>query len=683
MDIKKLTSQFIIPALLVLLGSICSAQFFVTAFNFEWTLTNFLIKIIFNCFLFSFLWYLYPNHKSAIKLVTIFYASYWFLLIPDAIMGFKMMMNTILRRYMLTSQFHFPLFNVNGSFVYIYSALSFLFLCMSYTLSYSILYKKKPILSCLIPFPILFSAFLFKIVPDWNATLGLVFFYIYFFLDYFLKHKELKPMLLSISQIAILMALILQIFPYQTQRPKALKDLRETIVAFTDHLFTNDEPSTSDISLSTLGPRHHTGEERFSYRISENYPNYYFKERTYGHYMGDEWEYIDEKEALKNYRKPIGVGDISSTYVVDIRKTKELNNGLLLLPQYPVKPLLPSVNYTPSESYIEGKDMEYSVRFSKSSYLTYPNDNYSKWVDRTYKTISPSLKNYILKKVPLDTKTMDSMTKGIVEYFDEHGDYTLNPPFYSSNDFVKEFLESDSMQGYCVHFASSAVMILRAYDIPARYVEGYKSNRPSNYPEYTSVKDYDAHAWAEYWDDRENDWKILEVTPAASSSHSPSDSQDEQENDNTQQQREPQEENTQNNNQNNQNTQTNNKEQNTTQKSGFLLNILIGISSFIACIILYFILRITIKKHRFAFETSSDERERMLKLYSLSLNLLPYHADFSSIKPLLEKTKFSNQTITKQDYFTFKQFYKEECFRIYKSMKWYQKLWFKYIKMYL
>lgn len=83
------------------------------------------------------------------------------------------------------------------------------------------------------------------------------------------------------------------------------------------------------------------------------------------------------------------------------------------------------------------------------------------------------------------------------------------------DDFVLWFLvESDT--GYCVHFASAAVVLLRAAGIPARYVTGYMTStegaQQSNLGYSVTVTGGDAHAWVEYWT-QEAGWQMLEVTP--------------------------------------------------------------------------------------------------------------------------------------------------------------------------
>lgn len=78
-------------------------------------------------------------------------------------------------------------------------------------------------------------------------------------------------------------------------------------------------------------------------------------------------------------------------------------------------------------------------------------------------------------------------------------------------DFAKWFVtEADS--GYCVHYATTATVLLRAAGIHAQYVEGYVARVPQ---EGTAVTVYDdqAHAWVEYFDPAVG-WRILEATPA-------------------------------------------------------------------------------------------------------------------------------------------------------------------------
>ena len=130
--------------------------------------------------------------------------------------------------------------------------------------------------------------------------------------------------------------------------------------------------------------------------------------------------------------------------------------------------------------------------------------------------------------------------KRIKNYLSANYTYTLAPGKVPENeDFVQYFL-TESKQGYCTYFASSAVLMFRELGIPARYVEGYvitpdqitkgeKIRRPDAWIEYTSegtlskeqaaytfnVKDASAHAWVEIFMPGYG-WVTVEVTPAYS-----------------------------------------------------------------------------------------------------------------------------------------------------------------------
>ena len=75
--------------------------------------------------------------------------------------------------------------------------------------------------------------------------------------------------------------------------------------------------------------------------------------------------------------------------------------------------------------------------------------------------------------------------------------YTLSPPLLG-RDSVDEFL-FDTRRGFCEHFASSFVFLMRAAGMPARVVTGYQGGEINPVDDYLEVRQSDAHAWAEVW----------------------------------------------------------------------------------------------------------------------------------------------------------------------------------------
>ena len=71
---------------------------------------------------------------------------------------------------------------------------------------------------------------------------------------------------------------------------------------------------------------------------------------------------------------------------------------------------------------------------------------------------------------------------GIIESYLSHNyTYNLKPPGKPANvDFVEYFL-FETREGFCTHYASSMVLMLRSIDIPCRYVTGYVLDAPDDF----------------------------------------------------------------------------------------------------------------------------------------------------------------------------------------------------------
>ncbi|MBQ0110667.1 MAG: transglutaminase domain-containing protein, partial [Oscillospiraceae bacterium] len=90
-----------------------------------------------------------------------------------------------------------------------------------------------------------------------------------------------------------------------------------------------------------------------------------------------------------------------------------------------------------------------------------------------------------------------------------------------NEDFIDQFL-FETGEGYCTHYATTAVVMLQAKGIPARYCEGYLIT-PKRFEQYAKkdtaigfstidVTDRFAHAWVEVFDETFG-WIPVDVTP--------------------------------------------------------------------------------------------------------------------------------------------------------------------------
>ncbi len=75
--------------------------------------------------------------------------------------------------------------------------------------------------------------------------------------------------------------------------------------------------------------------------------------------------------------------------------------------------------------------------------------------------------------------------------------YTLEPPLLGRHA-VDEFL-FETRSGFCEHFASAFVVLMRAAGVPARVATGYLGGEYNALGNYLIVRQSDAHAWTEVW----------------------------------------------------------------------------------------------------------------------------------------------------------------------------------------
>jgi transglutaminase-like putative cysteine protease len=94
------------------------------------------------------------------------------------------------------------------------------------------------------------------------------------------------------------------------------------------------------------------------------------------------------------------------------------------------------------------------------------------------------------------------------DYLLANYEYSLNPTATSVEDFVV-----NRSTGYCEHFATSMVLLLRAEGVYARLVSGFVATEWNKASGYLIVRAKDAHTWVEVLDG--NSWVRYDPTPSS------------------------------------------------------------------------------------------------------------------------------------------------------------------------
>ena len=91
--------------------------------------------------------------------------------------------------------------------------------------------------------------------------------------------------------------------------------------------------------------------------------------------------------------------------------------------------------------------------------------------------------------------------------------YSLRFRRTAGRDPVIDFLDRHP-QGHCEYFASALALLGRAVGVPTRVIGGYRVAERNPVGDYFVVREKNAHAWVEAWDDARG-WVTLDATPAA------------------------------------------------------------------------------------------------------------------------------------------------------------------------
>ena len=165
--------------------------------------------------------------------------------------------------------------------------------------------------------------------------------------------------------------------------------------------------------------------------------------------------------------------------------------------------------------------------FVYENYLTVPDNQNMQEIREAYSDILSYDTTYATDKL--------DVLKAIRNRMDEQNTYSLSPGKTPANrDFVNYFL-LENHEGYCIHYATSGVILARMAGIPARYATGYvvvgEDFNNENYNgdgSYTiEIKDSRSHAWAEVYLDGYG-WVPFEFTAGYSDNSAPNGINDEQ-----------------------------------------------------------------------------------------------------------------------------------------------------------
>jgi len=120
--------------------------------------------------------------------------------------------------------------------------------------------------------------------------------------------------------------------------------------------------------------------------------------------------------------------------------------------------------------------------------------------------------------------TVSDYSRDATEWLRENFEYSLSPDgkvlfpnAENAADPVVNWLESGS-QGHCELFAGAFVLLARDAGYPARLIVGFSGGSWNSVEDYFVIRNRDAHAWVEIFDQASKEWLRVDPTPGSGSS---------------------------------------------------------------------------------------------------------------------------------------------------------------------
>ncbi len=134
-----------------------------------------------------------------------------------------------------------------------------------------------------------------------------------------------------------------------------------------------------------------------------------------------------------------------------------------------------------------------------------------------YLQIPASIKEYLVKlssSITLHCESQEKKAKALCLYLQKNHAYSTKNIVEKGQEPILDFLQNRK-SAHCEMFASSFVLLARSQNIPSRYATGYYVHEWNSWGKFLTVREADAHAWAEVWLEGKG-WQTVEPTSSSS-----------------------------------------------------------------------------------------------------------------------------------------------------------------------
>lgn len=227
----------------------------------------------------------------------------------------------------------------------------------------------------------------------------------------------------------------------------------------------------------------------------------YWRGIVLGQYDGRSWTRLPFHGAVS---QPIMWAPRGTPVRYQVTQEANMRRWLFALELPEAAPLLTNnrTGISPDFQLVSERPISTRVRYEVTSYLDYDLQAQESAVSlRDWLNLpvgyNPNTLAFALEMRKQSANDLAAVNEVLKFFRREKFSYTLQPPLLGRNG-VDEFLFS-TRAGFCEHYAGAFVVMMRAMNIPARVVTGYQGGQMNPVDGFMTVKQSDAHAWAEVW----------------------------------------------------------------------------------------------------------------------------------------------------------------------------------------
>ncbi|MFW1799202.1 transglutaminaseTgpA domain-containing protein [Acinetobacter nematophilus] len=238
----------------------------------------------------------------------------------------------------------------------------------------------------------------------------------------------------------------------------------------------------------------------------------YWRAMVLDHYDGTTWTSESSNKQSKSYSKITGqqdgfhyqylAGDPAQQWITGLEKSIPIEQRLELHQDWSITPKQLVQRVQPVKlqwigSRVQDVQVPAFEQWMLKNNLKYP------------KNRDLQAQKFALAMFHQSQENPDTYIQNILNWYKkENFVYTLAPGKLG-NHRIDEFL-FQSRQGFCEHYASSFVLLMRYVGIPARVVTGYQGGELAPDGKSWEVRQLDAHAWAEVY--QQGQWHRIDPT---------------------------------------------------------------------------------------------------------------------------------------------------------------------------